>query len=52
MTFVEKFKRAQSETKFKTDVSNTRMYYYGTEEEASDFIKELENVCGQKEAVA
>ncbi len=42
---IEKLGLAQSETKFKTDISNTVMYYYGTKKEARSFRKKLIKCC-------
>ena len=41
----DKLKQAQSQTKFKTNTSNRKMWYSGTEAEAVAFMKELEIAC-------
>ena len=46
---IEKLRLAQSETKFKTDVSNMNMYYYGTKKEADAFWLKLKKCCKDKD---
>jgi len=41
-------RRAMAETKFKADAENTRMYFYGTREEADNFVAELKNLFRSK----
>ena len=43
MVLLEKLRTALSETKFKTKLS--KMYYYGTEEDAKVFVETLEECC-------
>ena len=40
----EELKSALSKTKFKS-TSNTKMYFYGTQKEATEFCNELKRCC-------
>ena len=44
----QKLIAALSQTKFKTDMSKAKMYYYGTEAEANSFVNELKKCVASK----
>ena len=46
---IEKLGLAQSETKFKTDVSNMNMYYYGTRKASTSFWLKLKKCCKEND---